>query len=87
MSFVCSHRRDVDDVITGDETEHEEETDEELGSSRYWCRGGENDYPPTVVERGGEPCHILNHVLGLWCRVNPRDVLGNMKRTFTRPES
>lgn len=50
MSFVCSHRRYVNDVVTGDETEHEEETDEKLGSSRDWCRGGEDDYPPTVVE-------------------------------------
>jgi len=37
VSVVCSHRRDVDDVVTGDETEHEEETDEELGPSGYGC--------------------------------------------------
>ena len=36
MSVVCSHRRNVDDVVTGEETEREEETDEEPGPSRYW---------------------------------------------------
>jgi len=65
MRFVCSHRRDVDDVVARDETEEEEETDEEPGSSRNWCRGGKDDYPPTVVERGSKPRHVLDHVLSL----------------------
>ena len=76
MSLVCPHRRDVDDVVTGDEAEHEEETNEAFGSSRYWCRGCEDDYPPTVVERRGEPCHVLDHVLSLASRINLLDVLG-----------
>ena len=65
VSLVCSHRRDVDDVVACDKTEHEEGTGEESSSSRDWCRGSEDDYPPTVVERGGEPCHVLDHVLSL----------------------
>ena len=76
VSFVCSHRRDVDDVVAGDETEHEEETDEKLSSSRYWCRGSEDDYPPTIVESGSEPCHVLDHVLSLEDRVRLRCALG-----------
>ena len=76
MRFVCSHRRDVDDVVARDKTEQEEGTDDELGSSGDWCRGSEDDYPPTVVEGGGEPCHILDHVLSLENRISLCDVLG-----------
>ena len=87
VSLVCSHRRDVDDVVACDETEHEEGTGKESSSSRDRCRGGENDYPPTVVEGGGEPCHVLDHVLSLEGVVNLRKALERRERTFTRPES
>jgi len=70
VRFVRPHRRDPDDVVTRDKTEQEEETDEVLGPSRDWCRGGENDYPPTVMERGGEPRHVLDHTLSLDERVS-----------------
>lgn len=75
MSFVRPHRRDPDDVAARNKTEQEEDTDEVLGPSRDWCRGGENDYPPTVVERGGEPCHVLDHPLSLDGKVSPRNIL------------
>jgi len=65
MSVVCSHRRNVDDVVTDDETEREEQPDEEPSPSGYWRRGGKYDYSPTVVERGGKPLHVLYHVLSL----------------------
>ena len=87
MRLVRPHRRDPDDVVARNETEKEKDTDEVLGSSRYWCRRGENDYPPTVVERGGEPCHVLDHVLSLEGGVNLRKALERRERTFTRPES
>jgi len=75
MRLVRSHRRDPDDVATSDKTEQEEETDEVLGPSRDWRRGGENDHPPTIVERGGEPRHVPDHALSLDGRVSPRGVL------------
>ena len=75
VRFVCSHRRDVDDVVASDEAEQEEGTDNEFGPSRNWCRGGEDDYPPAVVERGGEPRHVLDHVLSLGDRIGLCDVL------------
>ena len=87
MRFVRPHRRDPDDVVTRDKTEQEEETDEVFGPSRDWCRGGENDYPPTIVEGGGEPRQVLDHALSLDCRVSHGMLLRDVKRTFTRPES
>ena len=33
MRFVCPHGRDVDDIAARDETQGEDATDEELGSS------------------------------------------------------
>jgi len=79
MRFVRPHRRYPDDVVTSNETEQEEETDEILGPSRDWCRGGENDYPPTVVKRGSEPRHVLDHTLSLGGRVSTRYVLERCK--------
>ena len=37
VSVVCSHRRNIDDIVADDETEREEETDEESCPSRYRC--------------------------------------------------
>ena len=65
MRFVRPHRRDVDDVVARNETEQEKETDEKLCPSRDWCREGEDDDPPAVVERGGEPRHVLDHDFSL----------------------
>ena len=75
MRFVCPHRRDPDDVVARNKTEQEEETDEVLGPSRDWCRGGENDHPPTVVKRSCEPRHIPDHALSLDGKVRLRDIL------------
>lgn len=33
MRFICSHRRNVDDIVARNETQSEEATDEELSSS------------------------------------------------------
>ena len=75
MRLVRPHRRDPDDVVARNEAEKEKDTDDVLGPSRYWCRRGENDYPPTVVERGSEPRHILDHGLGLDGWISLRDIL------------
>lgn len=60
MSLVCPHCGDVNDVVARDEAEGEDTTDKELCASGDGCRGGEDDYPPTVVERGCEPRHVLD---------------------------
>lgn len=88
VRVVCSHRRDVNNVVARNKTEQEEGTDNKLGPSRDWRRGGEYDYPPTVVERGGKPRHVLDYSLSLEDKVSICDALsGDVRHAFTRPES
>ena len=87
VRIVRSHRRDIDDVAACDETEHKEGADEKLCSGRDRRRGGEDDYPPTVIERGSKPRHVPDHVLSLEAKISPRDTdtLGGGGETVDTP--